>query len=245
MQRLILFDIDGTLAEGGPAKEAFCVAMEATFGTAGAIESHSFAGKTDPQIARELLVASGFVDAEIDSRFPALWDGYVEELEGRIATDGLIDRAEGRVEQRHAPFHAQMNGGVRAGLEIGNPGFQRGGVLDSDPVGPVEAEPLQLSVGHLQGVHQPLLGRHRGTTSAFCLAVQWCSCSWHLTISAGVGNTALHVQWNWSLMARATAGTWGTSSDSAPWAPRRTCRPGTSSAGQASFSPPSIVIPQQ
>ncbi len=89
MKRLILFDIDGTLAEGGPAKEAFCVAMEATFGTAGAIDTHSFAGKTDPQIARELLAASGFVDAEIDHRFPMLWDGYVQELEDRIAADPM------------------------------------------------------------------------------------------------------------------------------------------------------------
>ena len=89
MQRLILFDIDGTLAEGGPAKEAFCLAMEATFGTAGATETTSFAGKTDPQIVRELLAGSGFVDAEIDAGLPRLWEGYLIELESRIATDPM------------------------------------------------------------------------------------------------------------------------------------------------------------
>ena len=89
MQRLILFDIDGTLAEGGPAKDAFCVAMKATFGTAGATALVSFAGKTDPQIARELLAGRGFVDTEIDAGFPMLWDGYVEELERRIAADPM------------------------------------------------------------------------------------------------------------------------------------------------------------
>ncbi len=89
MQRLILFDIDGTLAEGGPAKGAFHAAMIATFGTAGAIESYSFSGKTDPQIARELLVASGFDDDEIDAGFPGLWEGYVEELERRIVANPM------------------------------------------------------------------------------------------------------------------------------------------------------------
>ena len=89
MQRLILFDIDGTLAEGGPAKGAFHAAMMATFGTAGAIESYSFSGKTDPQIARELLVASGFDDNEIDTGFPGLWEGYVEEMERRIVANPM------------------------------------------------------------------------------------------------------------------------------------------------------------
>jgi len=89
MQRLILFDIDGTIASGGPAKEAFCLAMEATFGTAGATETTSFAGKTDPQIARELLAGRGFVDAEIDAGLPELWNGYLAELQRRIATDPM------------------------------------------------------------------------------------------------------------------------------------------------------------
>ncbi len=89
MRRLILFDIDGTLAEGGPAKGAFHAAMMATFGTAGAIESYSFSGKTDPQIARELLVASGFDDNEIDAGFPGLWKGYAEELERRIVANPM------------------------------------------------------------------------------------------------------------------------------------------------------------
>ena len=55
MRRLILFDIDGTLLWGGPAKDAFHRALVETFGTAGDIEVHSFAGKTDPQIAREAM----------------------------------------------------------------------------------------------------------------------------------------------------------------------------------------------
>ena len=43
MKRLLLFDIDGTLIWGGPAKEAFHLAMVETFGSAGDIERFSFA----------------------------------------------------------------------------------------------------------------------------------------------------------------------------------------------------------
>ena len=84
MHRLILFDIDGTLVRGGPAKVAFHTAMLATFGTAGKIESHDFSGKTDPQIVRELMTESGLEDETVDAGLPALWDRYIGELGTRI-----------------------------------------------------------------------------------------------------------------------------------------------------------------
>ena len=58
MKRLVLFDIDGTLltAQGAP-RRAFHRAMLEVYGTAGPIATHRFDGKTDPQIARELLIA--------------------------------------------------------------------------------------------------------------------------------------------------------------------------------------------
>ena len=87
MRRLILFDIDGTLVWGGPAKDAFHEAMVETFGTAGDIEILSFAGKTDPQIARELLRGTGMDDEEIDHGLPGLWGRYLRRLEER-----LVDR---------------------------------------------------------------------------------------------------------------------------------------------------------
>ena len=84
MHTLILFDIDGTLTRGGPAKVAFHTAMLETFGTAGAIESHDFSGKTDPQIVRELLRDAGLEDAAVDAGLAGLWDRYIGELEARI-----------------------------------------------------------------------------------------------------------------------------------------------------------------
>jgi len=84
MHTLVLFDIDSTLVTGGPAKVSFETAMLEMYGTAGAVDSHDFSGKTDPQIARELLVAAGLEDADVDAGLPGLWDRYIAELESRI-----------------------------------------------------------------------------------------------------------------------------------------------------------------
>lgn len=84
MRRLILFDVDGTLVRGGPARVAFRVAMDATFGTSGAIDEHDFSGKTDPQIAHELLDGTGLNTAVVEAGLPALWDRYLAELEFRL-----------------------------------------------------------------------------------------------------------------------------------------------------------------
>ena len=80
MRRVAFFDIDGTLMTGGPAKNAFCGAMIDTFGTFGNVEEVSFGGKTDPQIARELLVGIDYSVDLIEERFPSLWHSYTERL---------------------------------------------------------------------------------------------------------------------------------------------------------------------
>lgn len=84
MRRLLLFDIDGTLVWGGPAKDAFRSAMLEVFGTAGPIAGHDFAGKTDPQIARELLHGAGFSDEQVAAGLPRLWELYLGGLERRL-----------------------------------------------------------------------------------------------------------------------------------------------------------------
>ncbi|MEX2467857.1 MAG: HAD hydrolase-like protein [Gemmatimonadota bacterium] len=84
IRRLVLFDIDGTLVHGGPAKGAFELAMVETFGTTGDVANTSFAGKTDPQIARELLRDAGLVPGEIERGFEKLWKRYLGHLEERL-----------------------------------------------------------------------------------------------------------------------------------------------------------------
>lgn len=115
-QRLLLFDVDGTLLWGGPAKDAFRVAMSGVFGTTGAIDEHEFSGKTDPQIARELLRDVGLSDAEIDEGFAPLWRRYIEELERRLPErppeilPGVVDLLDALEEEA----------GVALGLVTGN-----------------------------------------------------------------------------------------------------------------------------
>jgi phosphoglycolate phosphatase len=86
MQRLLLFDIDGTLVEGGPAKDTFGDALIEVFGTAGPVSHWEFSGKTDPQIARELLREAGLPDPEIDAGFAALWPRYLDGLADALIT---------------------------------------------------------------------------------------------------------------------------------------------------------------
>ncbi|MHC4780268.1 MAG: HAD family hydrolase [Planctomycetota bacterium] len=105
MKRLVLFDIDGTLVRGGPAKGAFELAMEIVFGTAGQIGAYDFSGKTDPQIARELLQEAGKTDPEIDAGLEDLWEEYLGELARRLpghpmtvlpGVRGLLDHLKDR-----------------------------------------------------------------------------------------------------------------------------------------------------
>lgn len=64
MVRIALFDIDGTLLTmGGAAQDAFTQALIEASGRPIVPEKMSFVGKTDPQIARELLTRHG-VDGE-------------------------------------------------------------------------------------------------------------------------------------------------------------------------------------
>jgi phosphoglycolate phosphatase len=84
MKQLLLFDIDGTLVRGGPAKHVFEDALVRIYGTAGPIDDWEFSGKTDPQIARELLREAGVADTDIDRGFPDLWTGYLAGLEAGL-----------------------------------------------------------------------------------------------------------------------------------------------------------------
>jgi phosphoglycolate phosphatase-like HAD superfamily hydrolase len=129
MQTLVLFDIDGTLVRGGPAKEAFRRGLEHAFGTAGRIEVHDFAGKTDPQIARELLTGAGLTDPDVDRGLPSLWDRYLTELEARLPEQPM-ELLPGVGELLDALRQAP---GVALGLVTGN--IARGATLKLGSVG--------------------------------------------------------------------------------------------------------------
>ena len=81
MQRLVLFDIDGTLiTDGGAARQAFSVAIEETYGYQGDLRRYDFSGRTDPQIAHMVLRDAGLSAEQIDAKIGHLWKRYIEEL---------------------------------------------------------------------------------------------------------------------------------------------------------------------
>ena len=89
MKRLILFDIDGTLLHtNGAARRAFQRALLEVYGTAGPIDTHHFDGKTDPQIARELLSLAGLAQEQIDASLEQLYRAYLDSMAAEVAQPG-------------------------------------------------------------------------------------------------------------------------------------------------------------
>jgi phosphoglycolate phosphatase-like HAD superfamily hydrolase len=71
--RLILFDIDGTLINSSRiGRAALGQALIDVFGTAGALETYVFAGKTDRRIVHDVMTAAGWTPADVAARLPAL-----------------------------------------------------------------------------------------------------------------------------------------------------------------------------
>jgi phosphoglycolate phosphatase len=85
MQRLVLLDIDGTiLSANGAAARPFRRALEAVFGTSGPGKGYSFAGRTDPQIARDLLRLGGVEDGVVLAELERIWPLYLEGLRAEL-----------------------------------------------------------------------------------------------------------------------------------------------------------------
>ncbi|MEW5989465.1 MAG: HAD family hydrolase [Chloroflexota bacterium] len=88
--RLLLFDVDGTLVVAkGAGRAAMAAALLDVFGTAGPVDTYSFAGKTDPQIIGDLLLAAGVPLATITAQLPAIYARMVEHGRTLFVERGL------------------------------------------------------------------------------------------------------------------------------------------------------------
>jgi phosphoglycolate phosphatase len=86
MNRLVLFDIDGTLLlSDGAGRRAMEGALAQVFGSAGDARYH-YDGKTDRQIVRELMRREGHDDDAIDARLDDVLAGYLERVRRELAT---------------------------------------------------------------------------------------------------------------------------------------------------------------
>jgi phosphoglycolate phosphatase len=127
MKKLILFDIDGTLLNtNGAARRAFERALVEVYGETGPIATHRFDGKTDPQIARELLQLAGWSDADIDARLDQMYAAYLRELEVELAAPdhktslypGIRELLAALAERSREVCVALLTGNIAGGAQL-------------------------------------------------------------------------------------------------------------------------------
>ncbi|MDI6643995.1 MAG: HAD family hydrolase [Methanobacteriaceae archaeon] len=92
---LTLFDVDGTLVRGARCHyQAFVHAVKKFYGMYEDISGINYAGKTDPQILREVLELGGFSERTIEKNFQNCLEYMIQyylknvHLENVIALDG-------------------------------------------------------------------------------------------------------------------------------------------------------------
>ena len=86
-KKLVLFDLDGTLAwTDGAGQAAVFDALEIEMGPTGPIETFSFAGKTDTEIVQCLLEAAGHPEAANPAHVNRVCNRYAELLESELAS---------------------------------------------------------------------------------------------------------------------------------------------------------------
>ena len=144
--RLLLFDVDGTLVTArGAGRGAFARALNAVYGTAGAVEGYDFRGRTDPRIVLDLMAGAGFDDAAIRARLDSFFTRYVRELEivladgaGVTVMPGVADLVR-RLSARDDAVVGLLTGNIEAGARVklrptGLLPFFRVGAYGSDDV---------------------------------------------------------------------------------------------------------------
>lgn len=81
-QRILLFDIDGTLMDStGEGTISMGRALQDVYGTTGPIETYNMAGKTDWQIITELMQLAGLGTEMIEASRPAAFAAYAHHVE--------------------------------------------------------------------------------------------------------------------------------------------------------------------
>ena len=113
-QRLVLFDIDGTLVDtGGKGREAFIRGLEKVTGERDELAYVSFAGNTDRNVLDQVMAARGLRLAEEDIR--RIFASIAEELQG------LLGKFPAQEIPGAGEFLARLSGaGVALGLVTGN-----------------------------------------------------------------------------------------------------------------------------
>lgn len=129
-RRLLLWDVDGTLVWTGPAtREAFDRAVSGVLGRSVGDHGVSLGGKTDPQIAMEILAAAGVSDDDarghlpdvlkaVEAELAAVADALVEHGTVLPGVADILERMAGRPEvvQTVLTGNTQVNGRLKVHL---------------------------------------------------------------------------------------------------------------------------------
>lgn len=124
MDRLVLFDIDGTLlSAAGAAGPPFRAALEHVFGTSGPIDGYTFAGRTDPQIALDLLTQGGVSPERIEAGIDRVWELYLAGLRdalerARVAVLPGVRSLLDALEAEPTAILGLLTGNVREGARM-------------------------------------------------------------------------------------------------------------------------------
>ncbi len=107
VRRLILWDIDGTLISSGSiTRRAFDLAVASAVGREPGEHGVSFGGKTDPQIALEILTALAVSAEDARGQLPAV----MQALEREMGAAGAKLRREGAVLPGVRPILERLGG---------------------------------------------------------------------------------------------------------------------------------------
>jgi phosphoglycolate phosphatase len=138
--RLILWDIDGTLLRGGSAAgEVFDQAVEAALGRHPGAHGVTMGGKTDPQIALEILAFAEVLEAEAHGHLPNVIGQLEQKLAERaddLRRDGYVcpgvEKVLARLADEPGVVQSVLTGNTRvnAALKLGVFGLD--GWLDLD-----------------------------------------------------------------------------------------------------------------
>ena len=83
--RLVLWDVDGTLVQAGAAAgRAFDVAVERVIGRPAGDHGVRMSGKTDPQIALEILAFAQIADGDAHTHLPRVLERLEQELAAAV-----------------------------------------------------------------------------------------------------------------------------------------------------------------
>ena len=123
--RLILFDVDGTLLSAqGAGRRALGRALEAVYGTRGAIDRYAFPGKTDLRIVFDVMGAAGLAADVVRERLDECFEAYTRALAEEIGDGSWVVLLPGvaelvrRLERTDDVVLGLLTGNIEAGARI-------------------------------------------------------------------------------------------------------------------------------